>query len=49
VRGQADPGVNDELAVPAISMTKSGDEPPVKEFDTSWSFLRRDVHISSVL
>ena len=25
-----DPGVNDELAAPTISMTKSGDEPPVK-------------------
>ncbi len=36
-----DPGVNDELAVPTISMTKSGDEPPVKELDFSGEYSRR--------
>src|SRR5260370_40579183 len=36
-----DPGVNDELAVPTISMTKSGDEPPVKELDFSGEYAKR--------
>jgi hypothetical protein len=36
-----DPGVNDELAVPTISMTKSGDEPPVKQLDFSGEYSRR--------
>jgi hypothetical protein len=36
-----DPGVNDELAVPTISMTKSGDEPPVKELDFSGEYSKR--------
>jgi hypothetical protein len=36
-----DPGVNDELAVPTISVTKSGDEPPVKELDFSGEYSKR--------
>ncbi len=36
-----DPGVNDELAVPTIAMTKSGDEPPVKELDFSGEYSKR--------
>jgi hypothetical protein len=36
-----DPGVNDELAVPTISITKSGDEPPVKELDFSGEYSKR--------
>ena len=36
-----DPGVNDELAVPTISTTKSGDEPPVKQLDFSGEYSRR--------
>ena len=36
-----DPGVNDELAVPTISTTKSGDEPPVKQLDFSGEYSKR--------
>jgi hypothetical protein len=36
-----DPGVNDELAVPTISMTKSGAEPSVKELDFSGEYSKR--------
>jgi hypothetical protein len=36
-----DPGVNDELAVPTISITKSGDEPPVKQLDFSGEYSKR--------
>jgi hypothetical protein len=36
-----DPGVNDELAVPTIAVTKSGDEPPVKELDFSAEYAKR--------
>jgi hypothetical protein len=36
-----DPGVNDELAMPTITMTKSGDEPPVKELDISGEYAKR--------
>jgi len=36
-----DPGVNDELAVPTIAMTRSGDEPPVKELDFSGEYSKR--------
>src|SRR5215468_2244139 len=36
-----DPGVNDELAAPTISMTKSGDEPPVKQLDFSGEYAKR--------
>src|SRR5215470_3488201 len=36
-----DPGVNDELAVPTVSITKSGDEPPVKELDFSGEYSKR--------
>jgi hypothetical protein len=36
-----DPGVNDELAVPTIAMTKSGDEPPVKQLDFSGEYSKR--------
>jgi hypothetical protein len=36
-----DPGVNDELAVPTVSWTKTGDEPPVKQFDFSGEYSKR--------
>jgi hypothetical protein len=36
-----DPGVNDELAMPTIAVTKSGDEPPVKELDISGEYAKR--------
>jgi hypothetical protein len=36
-----DPGVNDELAVPTISITKSGDEPSVKQLDFSGEYSKR--------
>lgn len=36
-----DPGVNDELAMPTISMSKSGDQPPVKELDISGEYAKR--------
>ncbi len=36
-----DPGVNDELAMPTISMSKSGDEPPIKELDISGEYAKR--------
>ena len=36
-----DPGVNDELAMPTITMTKSGDEPPIKELDISGEYAKR--------
>jgi hypothetical protein len=36
-----DPGVNDELAVPTISLSKTGDEPPVKQLDFSGEYSKR--------
>jgi hypothetical protein len=36
-----DPGVNDELAMPTFTMTKSGDEPPIKELDISGEYVKR--------
>ncbi len=36
-----DPGVNDELAMPTVSMTKSGDQPPIKELDISGEYAKR--------
>jgi hypothetical protein len=36
-----DPGVNDELAVPTVTVTKGGDEPPVKELDISGEYAKR--------
>jgi hypothetical protein len=36
-----DPGVNDELAVPTVAVTKSGDEPPVKQLDISGEYAKR--------
>ncbi|MBO0753569.1 MAG: hypothetical protein J2P53_15730 [Bradyrhizobiaceae bacterium] len=36
-----DPGVNDELAMPTIAVTKSGDEPPLKELDISGEYAKR--------
>jgi hypothetical protein len=36
-----DPGVNDELAMPTVSMTKSGDEPPVKQLGISGEYAKR--------
>jgi hypothetical protein len=36
-----DPGVNDELAMPTVAVTKSGDEPPVKQLDISGEYAKR--------
>ncbi len=36
-----DPGVNDELAIPTVAMSKSGDDPPVKELDISGEYAKR--------
>jgi hypothetical protein len=36
-----DPGVNDELAMPTVSMSKSGDQPPIKELDISGEYAKR--------
>ena len=36
-----DPGVNDELAIPTISMFKTGDDPSVKQRDISAEFAKR--------
>jgi hypothetical protein len=36
-----DPGVNDELAMPTVTVTKGGDEPPVKELDISGEYAKR--------
>jgi hypothetical protein len=36
-----DPGVNDELALPTISMSKTGDDPSFKQLDISGEFSKR--------
>ena len=36
-----DPGVNDELALPTISMSKTGDYPSFKQLDVSGEFSKR--------
>jgi len=36
-----DPGVNDELALPTISMSKTGDDPSFKQLDVSAEFSKR--------
>src|SRR6516164_4171373 len=36
-----DPGVNDELSMPTMSITKSGDEPPIKQLDFSSEYSKR--------
>ena len=36
-----DPGVNDEVALPTVAVTKSGDEPPAKEIDISGEYVKR--------
>ena len=36
-----DPGVADELALPTISMTKTGDDPSVRELDISAEYSKR--------
>ena len=36
-----DPGVNDELAMPTVTVTKSGDQPPIKELDISGEYVKR--------
>ncbi|MGC2823346.1 MAG: hypothetical protein WA322_03785, partial [Pseudolabrys sp.] len=36
-----DPGVNDELALPTVSMFKTGDDPSVKQRDVSAEFAKR--------
>lgn len=36
-----DPGVNDELALPTVSMVKTGDDPSVKQRDVSFEFSKR--------
>jgi hypothetical protein len=36
-----DPGVNDELALPTVAISKTGDNPPAKQFDLSGEFSKR--------
>jgi len=36
-----DPGVNDELSIPTISMSKTGDDPSFKQLDVSGEFSKR--------
>lgn len=36
-----DPGVTDELALPTISMSKTGDDPSFKQLDVSAEFAKR--------
>jgi hypothetical protein len=36
-----DPGVNDELALPTISMSKTGDDPSFKQLDISAEYAKR--------
>jgi hypothetical protein len=36
-----DPGVNDELAVPTVSVSKTGDEPPIKQLGISGEYAKR--------
>ena len=36
-----DPGVNDEVALPTISMSKTGDDPSFKQLDVSGEFAKR--------
>jgi hypothetical protein len=36
-----DPGVNDELSLPTISMSKTGDDPSFKQLDVSGEFSKR--------
>jgi hypothetical protein len=36
-----DPGVNDELAMPTVAMSKSGDQPPIKQLDISGEYAKR--------
>jgi hypothetical protein len=39
--GIDDPGVNDELAVPTVSIAKTGDDPSVKQLGVSGEFAKR--------
>src|SRR5579862_4186788 len=36
-----DPGVNDELALPTVSLSKTGDDPSFKQLDVSAEFSKR--------
>src|ERR1039458_6817972 len=36
-----DPGVNDELAFPTVAISKTGDDPSVKQLDISGEFSKR--------
>ncbi len=36
-----DPGVNDELALPTVSISKTGDDPSFKQLDISGEFSKR--------
>jgi hypothetical protein len=36
-----DPGVNDELALPTVAISKTGDDPSVKQLDISGEFSKR--------
>src|SRR5437016_11952073 len=36
-----DPGVNDELALPTVSISKTGDNPSFKQLDISGEFSKR--------
>src|SRR5579859_5142463 len=39
--GIDDPGVNDELSLPAVDSFKTGDDPPVRQRDISGEFSKR--------
>lgn len=36
-----DPGVNDELALPTVALSKTGDQPPFKQLDISGEYAKR--------
>ena len=36
-----DPGVNDELALPTVAATRTGDQPPARQLDISGEYVKR--------
>jgi hypothetical protein len=44
-----DPGVTDELALPTISMSKTGDDPSFKQLDVSAEFAKRITEDFAIL
>ena len=43
-----DPGVNDELALPTVSLFKNGDDPEAKQLDISGEFAKRITEFFAV-